>query len=99
MLELGTDASKLHFEIGQMIPENNFDLLLTIGKYSKEIRKGAISRGLRREKAVHFETIQELALFLSEHLGIDDVVLVKGSRGMRLEKLVDALMKMEAVGV
>ncbi len=99
MLELGTDASKLHFEIGQMIPENNFDLLLTIGKYSKEIRKGAISRGLRREKAVHFETIQELALFLSEHLGIDDVVLVKGSRGMHLEKLVDALMKMEAVGV
>ena len=53
MLELGTDASKLHFEIGQMIPENNFDLLLTIGKYSKEIRKGAISRGLRREKADH----------------------------------------------
>lgn len=99
MLELGGDSLKLHNEIGKMIPESNFDLLLTIGKYSKEICRGAISRGMRKQKAVHFENIHDLTVFLSEHVTLDDVVLVKGSRGMRLEVLVDALLKMDVVGI
>lgn len=99
MLELGSNSKNLHFEIGQMVPECNFDLLLTIGECSKEIQCGALKNGMRKECALHFENLQELELFISENLGFDDVILVKGSRGMRLEKVVDALLKMDVVGV
>ncbi len=99
MLELGTTSNRLHREIGELIPEMNFDYLLTIGESAKEIGAGAVKKGMRKERVLHFDTLQEATLFLSEHVCVNDVVLVKGSRRMRLETVVESLLKMEPVGV
>lgn len=98
MLELGPEAEKFHTEIGESVPERAFDLLLTIGEHARKIREGAIRKGMRPGCALHFETPQDLIFALSETVGLGDVVLVKGSRGMRLETVVDALLKLDPVG-
>lgn len=98
MLELGPESEKFHREIGESVPEKAFDLLLTIGERAGKIREGALAKGMSPACALHFETPQDLIFALSETVGLGDVVLVKGSRGMRLETVVDALLKLDPVG-
>ena len=95
MLELGKNSAELHAQIGAMVPEMNFDLLLTGGKESRNYVKGAKSRGM---KAVfRFNSVQEVIDFLSDTVSEDDVLLIKGSRGMHMEQVVDALLKLTPV--
>ncbi len=92
MLELGKEAANLHAEIGALVPEMNFDLLLTVGSLARNYVKGAKSRGM---KAVfHFGSVQEVIEFLNDTVSEGDVLLVKGSRGMHMEQVVDALLKL-----
>lgn len=95
MLELGKMSKNLHNEIGKLVPEMNFDLLLAVGPDAKEIVKGAASAGM--SQAYHFETVQEVIEFLTDVVAEGDVVLVKGSRGMHMEQVVDALAKLSPV--
>lgn len=97
MLELGAGSKDLHREIGRLVPEMNFDLLITIGKDAKEIQEGAINGGMRPEKAIHFSNVQEANEYLSDVVRMGDILLVKGSRGMKLEQVVDALLRLEPV--
>lgn len=97
MLELGSDASKLHHQIGRLIPEMNFDFLVAVGKQAKEYQKGAIEGGLSPEKALYFETTTEAIHFLSEEVRQNDILLIKGSRGMKMEQIVDMLLRLEPV--
>lgn len=99
MLELGKESVAMHKEIGGLIPESNFNMLLTIGDRAKDIARGAIAKGFPKKLVKHFENQQDLLCFLAENVCIDDIVLVKGSHGMHLERVVDSLLKMEAVGV
>jgi UDP-N-acetylmuramoyl-tripeptide--D-alanyl-D-alanine ligase len=97
MLELGADSSKLHHQIGRLIPEMNFDFLIAVGKDAKEFQKGAIEGGLSPEKALYFETTLEAMNFLSEEVRQNDILLIKGSRGMKMEKIVEMLLRLEPV--
>lgn len=95
MLELGKESASLHAQIGALVPEMNFDLLLTIGKDARNYVKGAKSYGM---KAVfHFDSIQDIIDFLKDTVSEGDVLLVKGSRGMHMEQVVDALLKLTPV--
>jgi UDP-N-acetylmuramoyl-tripeptide--D-alanyl-D-alanine ligase len=95
MLELGKESANMHAQIGALVPEMNFDLLLTVGKDARNYVKGAKARGM---KAVfHFDSVQEIIEFLNDTVAEGDVLLVKGSRGMHMEQVVDALLKMTPV--
>lgn len=99
MLELGANSVALHKEMGGLVPESGFNMLLTIGDRAKDIYKGAIAKGFPKKFAKHFENQQELLCFLADNVCIDDIVLVKGSHGMHLENVVEALLKIEPAGV
>lgn len=94
MLELGADSPKLHYEVGK----NCFDLLapdllITVGSESKEIARGALDAGLSKEKLLSFEDVGQAQRMPNRVFTKRDVVYVKGSRGIALDKLVDTLLK------
>lgn len=97
MLELGAESLKLHNQIGRMVPEMNFDYLIAVGKQAKEYQLGAISGGFTSQNALYFETAAEAMEFLSEEVRQNDVLLIKGSRGMKMEQIVEMLLRLEPV--
>lgn len=95
MLELGKMSKDLHRNIGNLVPEMNFDLLLAVGEDAKEFVNGAKEKGMTH--AFHFDSVQEVIEFLGDVVSEGDVLLVKGSRGMKMEQVVDALCALEPV--
>lgn len=86
MLELGPDSRALHQKTGAEAVETA--LLVTIGELGREIGVGAKEAG--HENVVSFETKAQALPFLKKTLAADDLVLIKGSRGLALEELVAA---------
>ena len=87
MGELGSDAAAMHAQIGQAAREAGVDRLLALGELTKET-VGAFGAG-----AMHFERIQELLAELENALTPDTTVLVKGSRFMQMERVVNSFME------
>ena len=85
MLELGSKAPGLHREVGTFAKAKGIDLLFTFGPLAAEISKGAEGLG---ERARHFTDKTELVHALAETLQPGDLLLVKGSRGMRMEEVI-----------
>jgi UDP-N-acetylmuramoyl-tripeptide--D-alanyl-D-alanine ligase len=83
MLELGEQAEELHQQIGKNTARYGVDILLTFGSLSKFIHDAA----LVGTKA-HFENKSTLTTYLLHTLTDGDVVLIKGSRGMKMEEVV-----------
>jgi UDP-N-acetylmuramoyl-tripeptide--D-alanyl-D-alanine ligase len=93
MKELGGAAPGLHREAGRLVHENGFDILCTLGELSKNTALGAREAGMNGSKVAHFEDKPALVEFLKGALTGDDVVLVKGSRSMKMEEVADALVR------
>ena len=62
MLELGKESGNLHKQIGAMVPEMNFDMLLAVGKEAKKYVEGAKARGMK--KVFHFNSVADVGLLL-----------------------------------
>jgi UDP-N-acetylmuramoyl-tripeptide--D-alanyl-D-alanine ligase len=91
MLELGEDGPKLHKDIGHYLVEMGVDELFTFGNLSRHINSGAREKGLPRNHAHHFADYTLMSEELLRYLMPGDVVLVKGSRGMKLERIYEFL--------
>jgi len=91
MLELGEKSAVLHKEIGNIVFDCGVDILITLGKLSKWIARGAKEKGLRNSSVKDFQDKKKAMEFLNEILKDGDLVLVKGSRKMKLEDLVQGL--------
>jgi UDP-N-acetylmuramoyl-tripeptide--D-alanyl-D-alanine ligase len=95
MLELGIDSQKLHFEIGQYMAEKDIDILITYGKLAENICRGYEHEpGKDKRKKVkkniyYFDDKKKLCGQISKILKSGDVVLVKGSRANKLEKVIE----------
>ncbi|MFP5408798.1 MAG: UDP-N-acetylmuramoyl-tripeptide--D-alanyl-D-alanine ligase [Gammaproteobacteria bacterium] len=87
MGELGTDAVAMHAQIGLAARDAGIDRLLALGELSRET-VGAFGAG-----AMHFERIQELLAELENELTADTTVLVKGSRFMQMERVVQSFIE------
>lgn len=90
MLELGEIAEKRHWEIGYL-GGRRADAIFTVGDLSAKIHQTAEGAGA---EAVHCRTSQELVARLPELLRPSDVILVKASRGMHFEEIVNAIMRL-----
>lgn len=91
MLELGDQASEYHREIGEYLADKPVDELFVCGTLSQQIIKGA-EKNVRMTKT-SFETREEINRCLLKRLHDGDAVLLKGSRGMKLNECVDFLIK------
>jgi len=87
MGELGSDALALHAQIGLVARAAGIDRLLALGELTKE------TAGVFGAGAMHFERIQELLAELENELTPDTTVLVKGSRFMQMERVVNSFME------
>jgi UDP-N-acetylmuramoyl-tripeptide--D-alanyl-D-alanine ligase len=94
MLELGPDAARLHREIGRLAGELGIDRLLIIGRYAEDMRDGALEGGMTSESILACDSHSDAIPLLEEWLKEADhpVVLVKASRGMKLETVAKALI-------
>lgn len=92
MLELGGEALNYHNEIGRLAASSGIDFLVTYGKLAKEIGNGAREAGMADNKIKTILNKNESIKILPK-LGKGDVVLVKGSRKMQMEKIVFLLLK------
>ncbi|MHB9094486.1 MAG: UDP-N-acetylmuramoyl-tripeptide--D-alanyl-D-alanine ligase, partial [Eubacteriales bacterium] len=95
MYELGRRAAEGHREVGSEAAAKEVDVLITVGRLAEEIALGASTAERAPEEIISFNTNAEVKKFLEKIIRPGDMVLVKGSRGMKLEEIVDCLVKME----
>ncbi len=91
MLEMGSEAQRGHQEVGRGVPESGVQLLVTVGEMAAIIGDTAVKQGLSPSRHHHYEDVDDLIAGLPGTIQEGDVVLVKASRGCRLERCVQAL--------
>ena len=91
MLELGSMTEEAHYTLGKLIAENGYNYIIAVGKYRDYIIKGARENGLEGFTQ-GFENSEIAKNQIRQIINDKDVVLVKGSQGSRMEKIVKALM-------
>jgi len=89
MLELGPTELALHREVGRKAA--GVSLLVAFGQRARALREAAVEAGLRAADALTTDDPAEAARIVEERTGPGDVILVKGSRGMKMERISDAL--------
>lgn len=95
MLELGKRSDEAHFEIGKRIP-SVFKYLFVVGKHAKLFAEGAVSMGMKKENVFYFDDSASAASKVKDIIKKGDIVFVKGSQGMRMEKISAVLIDKDA---
>lgn len=90
MLELGDEAERLHEETGEEIARQKVDMLIGVRGFGQYLVDGAKSAGL--ENAVFAVDSDAAGELLASEIREGDVVLIKGSRGVRTEKVIEKLL-------
>jgi UDP-N-acetylmuramyl pentapeptide synthase len=90
MLELGAIADDAHREVGREVAALPADELIGVGRAMQLAVEAAREAGLG--EARHLTTFEDTVAHLLKRVVAGDLVLVKGSRGMRMERVVDALV-------
>jgi UDP-N-acetylmuramoyl-tripeptide--D-alanyl-D-alanine ligase len=97
MRELGVASPGLHREAGQFAAKTGkIDWIIGVTGNAAEFVEGAVAAGLPRERAKFFATPQEAAAYLADFIVSGDLLLVKGSRGVKMEQIVEALITRHA---
>jgi UDP-N-acetylmuramoyl-tripeptide--D-alanyl-D-alanine ligase len=91
MLELGPAGPALHREVGERLG-GRVDVVAGVGPLAKSLVEGARSAGLAEEALHHFPDSASAAAAAPDLTRSGDAILVKGSRGMRMERVVEALL-------
>lgn len=91
MLELGSYAVNAHKEIGLKVAES-CDLLFVIGPRCHYTVEAALDAGMSEKNIVEFKSSREAGKYVEGILGMGDIVFIKGSQSMRMEKAVEEIM-------
>ena len=79
--------------MGRYAAESRLDLLVCVGTLSEDIARGALAAGMEESQVKHFATVEEAQEYLAETLAEGDLVLVKASRFMELERIVKGVVE------
>jgi UDP-N-acetylmuramoyl-tripeptide--D-alanyl-D-alanine ligase len=90
MKELGPESARYHRELGLRVAAHHLDRLFAVGEFAGEVVAGAVAGGFPVEAAQAFATVDELVSALLMEVRAGDAVLVKGSRAMQLERVIEA---------
>ncbi len=96
MLELGSMSVQLHRQVGRQAAVSRLNLIVAVGQASTAIINSAVDSGYPKDSAFHFENAEDAASFLAGYLEPGDLVAIKGSRGLKLEKIVKHLQEATA---
>jgi UDP-N-acetylmuramoyl-tripeptide--D-alanyl-D-alanine ligase len=89
MLELGPGSDELHEQVGRAVPPSAW--LYAAGSFAEALARGARAAGTPKERIRIFGDVEAMAAAVLADAKAGDLVLVKASRGMRLERVVQAL--------
>jgi UDP-N-acetylmuramoyl-tripeptide--D-alanyl-D-alanine ligase len=89
MLELGDIAADAHREVGRTVAHLGVDILITMGSLAIYINEGALEEGMPKDRVIVAGSHSEAAALLKERSKNGDAVLIKGSRGMKMEKILE----------
>jgi UDP-N-acetylmuramoyl-tripeptide--D-alanyl-D-alanine ligase len=91
MFELGKGAPKQHAELGKQVAQARIDRLYLLGAHAAQVRKGALRGGLGPDRVLIGKDHGDLAARLRPQIGKGDWLLLKGSRAMAMEKILQEL--------
>ena len=89
MLELGPSAAEAHREVGRTVARSGVDIVITYGSLAKDIGAGALEAGMSKDRIFNAATIATAARLIKRLSQPGEVVLIKGSRGMKMEKILE----------
>ena len=92
MLELGGDELRFHEDVGRAIPKN-IDVVIGVGRRSKSLLEGAAAAGVSADALHHFDDAEAAGRFLEGFINPGDLVLIKASRGIGLDRTVAMLQE------
>ncbi len=92
MLELGSYSEEGHRLIGRVAYQAGIDKLIVVGERAQDIGRGAEDAGMKRDNIFHFDNADEAKKFVEDRILEGDLILIKGSQGMRMEKIVKEIM-------
>jgi UDP-N-acetylmuramoyl-tripeptide--D-alanyl-D-alanine ligase len=91
MRELGALSEGAHRETGELFARVGIDMLMVAGEFADSYIAGALDGGLASEQIRRFRTVEDAAAFLDTEKKPGDLILVKGSRAMGMERIIDTL--------
>jgi len=92
MLELGAISKEAHEKIGALVARLGYDLLMTVGPMGKHIEYAARQAGMDEHRIAVFDDADSAGKFVQEKMETGDIILVKGSRGIHMERIVREIM-------
>ncbi len=92
MLELGKHTKQAHENIGKVAKEN-VDVLIVVGQRAEAIMSSAMESGMSDENIFDFSNSYDAGQFLKTFVKKNDLVFIKGSQGMRMERSVEAILE------
>lgn len=91
MLELGEGSELFHRQLGETAAELHIDYLFVTGDFAASVREGAQAAGMEKNAIFICSGIEDIAGMLREKLRDGDAVLLKGSRKMKMERILELL--------
>ena len=91
MFELGRQSGRKHLELGKQVARAGIDRLYLLGAQAKQVKRGALLAGMPVEHIIVGKDYGEVAKLLRSHVAKGDWLLFKGSRGMKMERVLDQL--------
>ncbi|HEY7317677.1 MAG TPA: UDP-N-acetylmuramoyl-tripeptide--D-alanyl-D-alanine ligase [Candidatus Binatia bacterium] len=91
MFELGKQSRQQHRQLGKQVARAGIDRLYLLGAQAKEVRRGALAGGMASERIVVGKDHSEIAKLVRRQVRKGDWLLFKGSRGMKMETILDQL--------
>ncbi|MEX0726910.1 MAG: UDP-N-acetylmuramoyl-tripeptide--D-alanyl-D-alanine ligase [Planctomycetaceae bacterium] len=91
MLELGAESPRYHEELGQEAARAGIDRLIVCGEFSRDVIRGALAAGMSPHRISSADDWNVTLAILDCWLEPEDVLLIKGSRGMQMERVIDWL--------
>jgi UDP-N-acetylmuramoyl-tripeptide--D-alanyl-D-alanine ligase len=92
MLELGKEEEGSHLNAGLLLAKNKFDYFIAVGKRMRRGGERFASEVRSTDRVFFFDDPVKAGLFLQDFIRPGDLLLIKGSQGLRMEKIVEEIM-------
>jgi UDP-N-acetylmuramoyl-tripeptide--D-alanyl-D-alanine ligase len=99
MRELGQTSAQLHREAGNLAAKTGkIDWIIGVEGHAAQVVEGAVAAGVPKAQTKFFSSSEDAANFLGDFVAPGDLLLVKGSRGVKMERIVESLLARYTTG-